>query len=73
MEKWYEAVGRFRARGRRGRDKAKAELYNLAKDIGETTNLASSELDKVTALTKRMMELDAEITKSARPRGEFRE
>jgi len=42
-------------------------LFNLAKDIGETTNLADDQPEKVEALAKRMKELDAEITEHARP------
>ena len=47
------------------------ELYNLAEDIGEKNNLATKETEKVTALFKRMTELDAELSKGIRPRGEF--
>ncbi len=59
------------SKGRRGNEKPTPELYNLAKDIGETENLASSMTDVVQKLTARMQELDGEITKNARPRGEF--
>lgn len=60
-------------RPRRGQPQKPAlvELYNLIEDIGETTNLAKKMPEKVAALKARMIELDAEITKNARPRGEF--
>ena len=60
-------------RRRRGQPQKPAvvELYNLIEDIGETTNLAKKMPEKVAALKARMIELDAEITKNARPRGEF--
>jgi arylsulfatase A len=41
-------------------------LFDLQSDIGEATNLAEANPDTVTALTKRMTELDAEITANAR-------
>ena len=50
--------------------KKKAELYNLAEDVGEATNLVAKMPEKVTALTARMTELDAEITANVRPRGD---
>ena len=57
---------------RRFKNKKKViELYNLAEDIGETNNLASKEVEKVTALLERMKELDAEVSTSIRSRGEF--
>jgi len=42
-------------------------LFNLADDISESKNLAKAHPDKVTSLQSRMIELDAEITKNARP------
>jgi arylsulfatase A len=47
------------------------ELYNLTKDISEKNNLAEDMPEKVEALTKSMLELDAEISKNKRPRGEM--
>ena len=41
-------------------------LFNLAIDLGETTNLAEKQPDIVERLTARMGKLDAEITKNAR-------
>ena len=41
-------------------------LFNLAIDLGETTNLAEEHPDIVERLTARMTKLDAEITKNAR-------
>ncbi|MEM9479437.1 MAG: sulfatase [Verrucomicrobiota bacterium] len=41
-------------------------LFNLAKDVGEQTNLAESMPEKVKSLESRMTELDAEITANAR-------
>lgn len=49
----------------------KVELYNLASDIGETDNLAAKESKKASDLIKRMTQLDAELTKGIRPRGEL--
>ena len=42
-------------------------LFNLVKDIGEQNDLAKKHPDVVQKLTERMQELDAEITKNARP------
>ena len=60
----------------RGKNKNKAaaketiELYNLKDDISESKNLADSMPEKVQTLKKRMEELNAEITKEVRPRGQ---
>jgi arylsulfatase A len=50
----------------------KGELFNLAEDIGESRNLAKKMPDKVAELKRRMTELDAEIQRNRRPRGELR-
>jgi arylsulfatase A-like enzyme len=57
----------------KGKGKATAEpaapeilLFDLSTDPGEQTNLASSHSDLVADLTKRMLELDAEIETNAR-------
>jgi len=50
--------------------KATVELYNLKEDISESKNLADSMPEKVQTLKKRMEELNAEITKEVRPRGQ---
>ena len=42
-------------------------LYDLSKDLGEEHNLAEENPELVEALAKRMEELDAEITRNARP------
>ncbi|MGJ8724022.1 MAG: sulfatase family protein [Roseibacillus sp.] len=47
--------------------KKKTLLFNLAKDLSETTNLAAEHPEIVTRLTARMIEVDAEITTNARP------
>lgn len=47
--------------------KSKPMLFNLVKDIGEQNDLAKKHPDVVQKLTERMQELDAEITKNARP------
>lgn len=52
--------------------KEKIHLFNLAEDIGERTNLADKMPQKVEAMQKRMLKLDSEITKSIRPRGQFK-
>ncbi len=44
-----------------------AMLFNLSTDLGEKDNLAEKHPDRVAKLTKRMKELDAEITQNARP------
>ncbi|MFC7335686.1 sulfatase [Haloferula chungangensis] len=54
---------------KKGAGKPQVQLYDLSKDIGERTNLASKYPEKVTTLQKRMTELDAEITTNARPVG----
>ncbi|MBK1827191.1 sulfatase family protein [Haloferula rosea] len=46
----------------------KVELFNLTEDISESKNLAPEHPEKVEALKSRMTELDAEITRNARPR-----
>jgi len=52
--------------------KKSIELYNLKEDISEKKNLAKDMPEKVESLTKRMLELDSEISKEKRPRGEFK-
>lgn len=42
-------------------------LFDLDADISEKNNLAESSPEKVATMKKRMLELDAEITKNARP------
>ena len=42
-------------------------LFDLIKDMGEKNNLAKENQDLVKKLTARMIELDAEITRNARP------
>ncbi len=42
-------------------------LFNLKEDLGEQNNLASEKPEMVAKLTKRMNELDAEITANQRP------
>ena len=48
------------------------ELYDLKKDISEKNNLAKEMPEKVEALSKRMLEQDAEINKNKRHRGEVK-
>lgn len=50
--------------------KITVELYNLKDDISESKNLADSMPEKVQTLKKRMEELNDEITKKVRPRGQ---
>ena len=45
------------------------ELYDLAADIGETTNVADKNPDVVSALTKLAHAFDAELKANARPPG----
>ena len=53
---------------RKSKDKKPtAMLFNLAEDLGEQNNLAEKHPERVAQLTKRMQELDAEITENARP------
>ncbi|MGD1980101.1 MAG: sulfatase [Akkermansiaceae bacterium] len=47
--------------------RAQTMLFNLKDDLGEQKNLASEKPEMVAKLTKRMKELDAEITKNQRP------
>lgn len=56
-------------KGKKDGDLAKSEvmLFNLAKDIGEHSNLASAHSEIVERLRLRMIELDAEIEAAARP------
>lgn len=58
------------AKGKKGKP-GRVELYNIAKDISEKTNLADQEPDKVAALTRRMEELDSDLSRGIRPRGEW--
>lgn len=48
-------------------DSPKIFLFDLAEDVSEKNNLAEAKPDKVQSLQKRMIELDEEITKNARP------
>ena len=41
-------------------------LFDLSYDIGEQTNLAAENAERVASMRDRMMELDAEITANAR-------
>ncbi len=59
---------RNRNRKQQGSPKApQVMLFDLSKDIGESTNLAESNPDVVAKLRSRMEELDEEITQNARP------
>ncbi|MCH2208290.1 MAG: sulfatase [Lentisphaerales bacterium] len=49
---------------------ATVELYNLKNDISEKANLAEKMPEKVKVLKARMVELDQEISKAIRPRGQ---
>ena len=49
----------------------KAELFNLADDIGETRNVAKKNPAKVEKLKTRMRELGSEITQNVRPHGKI--
>lgn len=42
-------------------------LFNLATDLGESTNLIDQESERADSMKSRMVELDQEITRSARP------
>jgi hypothetical protein len=42
-------------------------LFQLMDDIGEANDLASTQPERVKAMTSRMRELDNEITASQRP------
>ena len=42
-------------------------LYNLATDLSEENNLAEEHPERVEAMVKRLLELDAEIAENARP------
>lgn len=54
-------------RGRNAKNsKSQVMLFNLANDLGEKNNLAEAHPEKVQALKKRMLELDAEIAENAR-------
>ena len=54
-------------RGRNAKNsKSQVMLFNLANDLGEKNNLAEAHPEKVEALKKRMLELDAEIAENAR-------
>jgi arylsulfatase A-like enzyme len=47
--------------------KTTAMLFNLKTDLGEQNNIAEKHPEVVVKLSNRMQELDAEITKNARP------
>jgi arylsulfatase A-like enzyme len=55
------------SKGRNGKLSGRIELFNLAEDLSETNNLAEKHPERVIALTKRMKELDSEVTTNARP------
>jgi arylsulfatase A-like enzyme len=42
-------------------------LFNLDRDLGEQTNLAAEQPERVEQLRQRMVELDTEIERNARP------
>ena len=58
-----------KGRGRKDQpaNKGQVMLFNLKEDLGEQKNIASAHPGLVAKLTKRMEELDAEITKNQRP------
>ena len=47
--------------GRRNSDKAQWELYNLADDLSETTNLASTHPKQLSELVKIWEEMNGEM------------
>jgi len=56
-------LGKGAKKGKEG----KKALYNLQQDISEQNNLISQKQEEAANLEKKMQELDAEITKNARP------
>ncbi|MCM8532164.1 MAG: sulfatase [Lentisphaeraceae bacterium] len=65
VESW---TGRGNKRKKTG--KVTVELFNLKEDIGEKNNLATKMPEKVQSLKARMMELNKDISKDIRPRGQ---
>ena len=57
----------FTFTGDKSKKNTRTLLYNLSNDIGEKNNVADKHPELVSQLTKRMKELDAEITNNARP------
>ncbi len=60
-------VKKGRGRNNQPAGKDQVMLFNLKEDLGEQNNLASEKPEMVAKLTKRMNELDAEITANQRP------
>jgi arylsulfatase A-like enzyme len=74
VDQWKLLTNRPNAEGAKNQKNAapnkkaqKYALYDLTKDIGETTDLSKDHPEVVARLRARMLELDSEITKNARP------
>jgi hypothetical protein len=74
MGQWKLLTNRANAGGAKNQKNAAANkkapkyaLYDLTKDIGEKTDLSKAQPEVVERLRARMLELDAEVTKNARP------
>jgi arylsulfatase A-like enzyme len=74
MGQWKLLTNRPNAGGAKNQKNAEANkkapkyaLYDLTKDIGEKTDLSKAQPEVVERLRARMLELDAEVTKNARP------
>ncbi|MDP6634296.1 MAG: sulfatase [Phycisphaerae bacterium] len=73
---WDDTIRAVRCRNwklmlenKKGRQKAEHALYDLEKDISETTNLLEKHPDIVRKLTKMIEDKQKEIDKNARPAG----
>ncbi|NWK56489.1 sulfatase [Verrucomicrobiaceae bacterium N1E253] len=67
---WKLLVKEVRAKKVKGKaqpPRKQVMLYNLSKDLGEQVNVAETFPEKVATMQKRMIELDTEIEKNARP------
>lgn len=68
---WKLLMKRPRKRGNKQSEKKPEQveilLFNLETDVGEKVNVADENVIKVADLGKRMVQLDSEITKNARP------
>jgi hypothetical protein len=50
------------------KDGTPGQLYNLATDLGETSNLARSQVARLQSLSARARQLDAAIPRDAPPK-----
>ena len=63
-------IGNDGQQGKMGTKEMPLSLFDLDKDIGETTNLASQHPDIIARLSNIAKDFDAELKKTMRPPGQ---